>query len=298
MLNFSYDKVFTTFCIVIYLFSNEVLGNSKTLTNCCCGLKTYYQARVLGGSDVETNEFPWQAAVYIKGYFTCGGSIINNLYILSAGHCFNGIRDENNSVSFNASEILVALGVHERVELSKYKEMEEEPDIREIIEVILHEDFTSYNYYNDISLLKMKEPLTRYTFKISPICLPPSEPLYEDTSAIVSGWGVEKEKGTLANILRKINIEISENLSCSVAIPNKFKKEIMMCSLSENQQSCQGDSGGPLMIKNDEERYVQIGIVSFGFDCTTSYSPHLYTRLNRYLQWIKNQTRDATYCKY
>ncbi|KAL7634171.1 UNVERIFIED_CONTAM: hypothetical protein RMT77_015500 [Armadillidium vulgare] len=173
--------------------------------------------------------------------------------------------------------------------------MEEPPVIRQIIQVILHRKFTCDNYSNDISLIKMKEPLTRYTSKIIPICLPPSGLIYEGIIATVSGWGAEQEEGRVANILRKTDVSILANFQCNRLIRNSFSED-MICADSFNHQTCFGDSGGPLII-NELDKHVQIGRVSFGFGCYATFFPHAYTRLNHYLQWIQIHTSDAFYCE-
>ena len=49
-------------------------------------------SKVVGGESTEIGEFPWMALLGIvyendEIGWKCGGSIINNLYILSAAHC-------------------------------------------------------------------------------------------------------------------------------------------------------------------------------------------------------------------
>ena len=47
--------------------------------------------KILNGVEAVPNEFPWQAFLYVtnKGgdAATCGGSLINNQWILTAAHC-------------------------------------------------------------------------------------------------------------------------------------------------------------------------------------------------------------------
>lgn len=44
--------------------------------------------RIVGGSDAELHEFPWQVAIILKRVFFCGGALINDEFVLSAAHCF------------------------------------------------------------------------------------------------------------------------------------------------------------------------------------------------------------------
>lgn len=49
--------------------------------------------------------------------------------------------------------------------------------------------------------------------------------------------------------------------------------------------TAQGDSGGPLVIKKDS-KWIQVGIVSFGFECALPDSPGVYTKVSQYQAWI------------
>lgn len=48
----------------------------------------------------------------------------------------------------------------------------------------------------------------------------------------------------------------------------------------------QGDSGGPLMYQLPSGRWTVIGVVSWGVRCGEASHPGLYTRVDRYLEWI------------
>lgn len=51
----------------------------------------------------------------------------------------------------------------------------------------------------------------------------------------------------------------------------------------------QGDSGGPLLLQLENRRWVTIGVVSWGIKCGEE-RPAVYTRVNRYLNWIFRNT--------
>lgn len=48
-------------------------------------------ARIVGGKEASLGDFPYQVAIYLfeadNKSFICGGSIIDNNWILTAGHC-------------------------------------------------------------------------------------------------------------------------------------------------------------------------------------------------------------------
>lgn len=61
------------------------------------------------------------------------------------------------------------------------------------------------------------------------------------------------------------------------------------------RDACQGDSGGPLMWNNQqhsspllaqEEKWYQLGLVSFGHGCANKQFPGVYTRISYYMPWI------------
>lgn len=54
-----------------------------------CGAKNGYQdqERIVGGHNADVGEWPWIAALFNAGRQFCGGSLIDNIHILSAAHC-------------------------------------------------------------------------------------------------------------------------------------------------------------------------------------------------------------------
>ncbi|KAK8395459.1 hypothetical protein O3P69_006251 [Scylla paramamosain] len=58
--------------------------------HCVCGVRNSV-TRIVGGEETLQHEYPWHAAIYSKleNRPFCGGSIINNQWILTAAHCVN-----------------------------------------------------------------------------------------------------------------------------------------------------------------------------------------------------------------
>ena len=71
-----------------------------------CGRRLVQKSRVINGVNAGRGDWPWQVAVYSKGLFVCGASIIKPSWIVSAAHCFKDNPTE--------AEYYVILGDHDR----------------------------------------------------------------------------------------------------------------------------------------------------------------------------------------
>ena len=62
--------------------------SSATITqNRCIYPDFASQQRIVGGVEAESN-IPWQVLIFINNEFMCGGTILDQMTILSAAHCF------------------------------------------------------------------------------------------------------------------------------------------------------------------------------------------------------------------
>jgi secreted trypsin-like serine protease len=46
-----------------------------------------HSERIVGGHLIEITQAPYQVALYEKGQFICGGTILSESFILTAAHC-------------------------------------------------------------------------------------------------------------------------------------------------------------------------------------------------------------------
>lgn len=60
------------------------------LTSTCdvteCGVANQ-ETRIVGGVPTGVNRYPWVARLVYNGQFHCGGSLLNENYVLTAAHC-------------------------------------------------------------------------------------------------------------------------------------------------------------------------------------------------------------------
>lgn len=78
--------------------------------------------RIVGGETAQKREFPWQTAIVKTGSRKpfCGGSLINNRFILTAAHCvLDDLDDIHSLIETNSIEVLLkahVLEVNERMD--------------------------------------------------------------------------------------------------------------------------------------------------------------------------------------
>ncbi|XP_064552304.1 venom protease [Drosophila montana] len=268
--------------------NNSPPAQDQTATcSCRCGERND-ESRIVGGTTAGVSEYPWMARLSYFNRFYCGGTLINDRYVLTAAHCVKG---------FMWFMIKVTFGEHDRCN------DKERPETRFVLRAF-SQKFSFSNFDNDIALLRLNDrvPITSF---IRPICLPRVEQrndLFVGTRAIATGWGTLKEDGKPSCLLQEVEVPVLDNDEC-VAQTNYTQKMItknMMCSGYPGvggRDSCQGDSGGPLVrLRPDDKRFEQIGIVSWGNGCARPSYPGVYTRVTKYLDWIVENSRDGCFC--
>jgi len=243
-----------------------------------CGAKNGYQdqERIVGGHNADPGEWPWIAALFNGGRQFCGGSLIDDIHILSAAHCVAHMS------SWDVARLTVRLADHNIKTNSEVRHIE-----KKVKRVVRHRGFDSRTLYNDIAILTLDSPV-QFSKQVRPICLPTtSSESYAGKTATVIGWGSLRESGPQPAELQEVNIPIWNNNDCKQkygpAAPGGIV-EHMLCAGQASRDSCSGDSGGPLMVNNG--RWTQVGIVSWGIGCGKGQYPGVYTRVEKFLPWI------------
>ncbi|XP_012250680.2 trypsin-1-like [Athalia rosae] len=249
---------------------------------CECG-KTNKHNRIVGGVETLENQYPWMALLSYQGRFHCGGSIINDHYILTAAHCVQG---------FNKNYLGARILVHARNSTAKSV-------VRDfkISKVIRHTGYSTINYNNDIALLKVHATIS-LDDKVRPVCLPELTKTFAGENGTVTGWGATSESGPVSNTLQEVVVPILSNAECrNSKYPAHKITDNMLCAgyTKGGKDACQGDSGGPLHVIKDSIHSI-VGIVSWGEGCAQANYPGVYTRVNRFITWIRRNTQDACYC--
>nr|AAR14081.1 Sar s 3 allergen Yv7016G03 [Sarcoptes scabiei] len=234
-----------------------------------------FQKLIVGGRLAKPNEFPYQVQLRKNDTHWCGGSILNDRWILTAAHCTFGILPELLTIYYGSSNRKCG-GRSVKVK-----------------DIFNHGMYHSRIYLFDISLIKTEKPLI-LDQNASAITLSAEPDVRPGLKVTVSGWGLLREDADFfPEDLRVADIPVVTRDECKVAYHDEPEYKItgqMFCAgdlVRGNLDSCRGDSGGPAVLNG-----VQVGIVSWGNKCGDRKHPGVYTLVSFFLQWIKNILRN------
>ncbi|XP_053329962.1 complement factor B-like [Spea bombifrons] len=272
----------------------------------------------------ENEKFPWIAKITIVRAGTrevCKGSILSEYFILTAAHCFHFDEDvENIKVEIGDSKDLLIVQEFYRHPLYK-PEGKKDKNVPK-----------SFDY--DVALLKLKRKI-RYSSQVRPICIPctkssawalrkkdPETKCVDHEKLLFSEELVKAlfiaQEDTNPMEQKDVRIKMGKKregcLSASAKI-TEFENvadirdavtDQFLCTGGTepvvDPPTCKGDSGGPLII-NYKNRYIQVGIISWGTvnHCDKSTrrktpvpenSRDFHVSLFYALPWIKEIAKD------
>uniref|UniRef100_A0AAG5CTH0 CLIP domain-containing serine protease n=1 Tax=Anopheles atroparvus TaxID=41427 RepID=A0AAG5CTH0_ANOAO len=268
-------------------------GSSVLPTAPQCGIQL--TDRIHGGQPTEIDEFPWAVLIeYEKPNgrfgFHCGGSLINERYVLTAAHCIS-------SIPRNWKVHRVRLG---EWDLSSDRDCNADGDCNvapidmDIEKIVVHSGYDTQdkNHLNDIALIRMARNVD-YSESVRAICLPLSNTAIKTnhvgTSSLAAGWG-KTESASASQKKLKVELTVKSLQECSPVYQRNgiFLKPTQLCAGGlKGKDTCSGDSGGPLMRQFAGAWYL-IAVVSFGpSKCGTADVPGVYTDVAKFADWIR-----------
>uniref|UniRef100_A0A336MRV9 CSON005441 protein n=1 Tax=Culicoides sonorensis TaxID=179676 RepID=A0A336MRV9_CULSO len=238
-------------------------------------LLSYTGGRIVGGENAVQGEFPFIVSIrwgiFGSAQHVCAGSILNENWILTAGHCLT-------ELPFPGTMEIVA-GM---TDMKNSNGLEKWQTIK-VVERILYPDYPGGVQPNDIALLRLESPL-ELNENVQKVALPVKG---TETTGIttLAGWG--STSSTTSPVyptdLQRIDLPIVPLSECDAALTSLIGSHPLadtnICTgpLTGGISACGGDSGGPL-IQKTANGIEQVGIVSWGIvPCGTRGAPSVYT---------------------
>lgn len=234
-----------------------------------------------GTSISKDMKYPWMGSltVHKKDNYNsrfCGAALIDELHVITAGHCVVG-RSQTKSLYFS-------VGSHNLTDVKTF--------IR-VIDVNLHPGYNHlYVPLHDIAILTLEKP-----YKLKSYLKLPTENIYDSNTykTYILGWGTldrNRERLVIPNTLKYIPVELWSMTKCYSTLP-MFSAPEMICGGTltthdggnDGESPCYGDSGGPIVVEHNKEFYIK-GIVSWGKGCYSDSYPSAFTNVYNYNIWI------------
>ncbi|XP_003354214.3 serine protease 38 [Sus scrofa] len=238
-----------------------------------CGQR-HVQGKIIGGVDALEGKWPWQVSVHYAGFHICGGSIIDEYWVLSAAHCFE--RDKNTE-AFDMYVGLVNLGVAGH-----------HTQWFEVNKVIIHPTYEVYHPVGgDIALVQLKSRIV-FSDSVLPICIAPPDVNLWNLSCWATGWGSISQQGDTSDKLQEAQLPLIPSPLCQLLYGHtSYILPDMLCAgdLRNMKTVCKGDSGGPLVCEFNHT-WIQVGVVSWGRGCTYPMYPAVYAQVSYFSKWI------------
>lgn len=244
-----------------------------------CSTLAYSQAvgNIVGGHLAPENKFPSIISLMARNKPICGGTLINDHQVITAGHCVAASRSTQASPASIFKIRANSLSSKSGGQVIQVKNVTIHPQYNKFGTIMSHVP-------NDIAILTLAERVTN----AKPARLPfdPENETTKGEDVTTAGWGntdMSNPKGS--TMLRWATVQAWDKDTCRTSADQTDIPEDIICAHVEGGgiDSCQGDSGGPLYEANN----TLVGIVSNGKGCGLARYPGWYTRVFSHKAFIE-----------
>ncbi|KAF4517254.1 hypothetical protein B566_EDAN011638 [Ephemera danica] len=264
--------------LVVLLTVAQAVPNRSVRNRLPARLSTQYNSneRIVGGTTATPNQFPYQVGIFLSSGGFCGGTLIKEDVILTAGHCAEGIGQFE--CHFAAHSINNDNEANRVIVTTRNK--------------LVHAMWTPQTLNNDIALLFLPQTVSGPGIEIMRL---PSHSMESDTFegavATFTGWGrISQQAPNINPQLKYANLTVTSDSECVLFYGATVVNGMKICTDSQGGTTspCVGDFGGPLVVNESDGLPTEIGIASFMNVAGCEAGPPAgFTRVTSYLGWIE-----------
>ncbi|OXA59670.1 transmembrane protease serine 9 isoform X2 [Folsomia candida] len=287
-----------------------MLPSSTNVLKCECGVFSRKDDDLTRWENEKVsflNVYPWSVSLVAPGgmFAFCGGSLINDRYVLTSAACVDGS---------NAEGVEALIGTWPAAHLSEDDSLNTTNLFRKaVVRVIIHPLYADGHLDYNIALLRLKGPVPTFGTRgaVTPVCLPNPEEsdLVQGMNASSLLWRFDEYGGAIVPRHRsEVDWVVLGQQECrNLDYNDQWTKmpETMLCAKTDEPAAdhpfhltydCPGDAGGPLVITSGYQK-VQIGIDSWTACYSKPSGVGLFTRVSEFLPWIKSHiSEDGRHC--
>ena len=282
-----HGNVIVTISLLMAVLSPLILDSHASATT-SVRPRSVVKERIIGGEVPEVpSDWTFMVALFVvtysnNAYFRCGGTLIDELHILSASHCFFSAQGESNVAAY--AGILASFGAQEDVNNPSEKIY--------ISRIDGPPEFDAATFEFDVAVLTLERAVNVELFK--PVSLSWTEhSAYIGDFAQVAGWGTQDDNA-LSSVLLVGHVPVQSFEVCTASSSYSpfdiLSSNICAGFVSGGTDACQGDSGGPLLVSGK-----QIGIVSWGEGCALPNKYGVYFAVSHAQGFLAMATDDLVY---
>ncbi|XP_015806379.2 mannan-binding lectin serine protease 1 [Nothobranchius furzeri] len=273
--------------------------------------------RVVGGRIAEPGLFPWQVLLSVddlsrvpEDRWFGSGALLSEFWVLTAAHVLRSQRRDSTVIPVAPEHVKVSVGL---------QSLRDKPlsTNHSVDQILLHPDFHPTNYNNDIALLRLSQKVV-FNQLVRPVCLPQTGQqadlsfLLPNSLGLVAGWGISNpnasssaltsDLGVTSDLLQYVKLPVVSQDECQASYASRSISynitDNMFCAgfFQGGRDTCLGDSGGAFVMQV-RQRWVVFGLVSWGGpeECGSQRVYGVYTRVEKYIGWIKSHTHISSW---
>lgn len=257
-----------------------------------------FNQRVVGGSSATSSEFPSMAVIIfstgggsMKDFIACGGSIIGDRYILTAGECLSQLLVLQKEIPNSKLQVKVGCdnldrcaNVFQVADHKLHPKAQAGSMSAEYNLAILKTDRPVYNPYDNVGGVRIG-PITLVNDTVSDYA--PGEQLF------IAGYGSAnpKREDERSSQLMKTSMRAISADQCMMVYKGYYSPK-NMCATSETSNVCAGDSGGPLIRVGPSGAQELVGVIGGTLAACEFKDGAIFMRVSQHQGWIQDTMRN------
>lgn len=245
----------------------------------CIAIPFEIYPRIVKGNSSKRGQFPFFALlrstkVAPNDRFICGGTLLNEHFVLTAAHCLN-----------NATKVEIHLGSLRKNEIEIGRQLYYvRPNFFHV-----HPEYINGKMSNDMALIRLPQPAI-YSIFVKPAIFPDMCDLFDLVDGMnltVIGNGKDGNEGEMAETLQHTTLTTTSSSECKEIYSFINRNKIFCAKGSFNESICGGDSGGPIV---HPITHTIFGVSSFTHASGCDGIPQGFSNIFAFLPWISEIT--------